>query len=688
MHKILLSFIAVSLILASCGRQPEDGTVPAAKGEAPMQNIEQETINSVTDKLIKKYGDDYKFRAERGVAQVASLWRESDGDASEFEKFCMEKFIDDDELLHKTFLRISENFESINGNYNSIILKLKKPLHLRGYDMLPIDHMFGAWDPSSHLAEDYYANKLAFYIALNFPAYSLEEKAEMGPEWSRKDWAYARVGDLFTARVPADVQQQIAKVMTEADTYISNYNIYVGFLADDDGNTYFPKDLKLITHWNLRDELKSQYGREGGLERQEMIYQVMQRIIDQSIPQEVINSNEFMWNPYKNKIIKEGVEQDGTAEPDTRYEFLLRNFQARRAVDKYNQQYPTYIQRKFSEDMEIPQEKVEKLFVELCSSPTVEKVADLIKERLGRDLRPFDIWYDGFKARSGIDEDKLNKITRNKYPTTEAFEKDIPNILTKLGFSHSKATEISKHISVDASSGAGHAWGAEMKSQDSRLRSRISDKGMDYKGYNIGIHELGHNVEQTITLHDVDYYMLNGVPNTAFTEAWAFAFQKRDLELLGIESDNPNKDDLYALDNFWSTYEIMGVSLVDMRVWKWLYENPDADEAKLKAAVIRIAKEVWNSYYAPVFGIEDSPILAIYSHMIDYPLYLSAYPIGHLIELQIDNYIQDKNLGAEMIRMCKQGTIIPQLWMEGAVGNGISIEPTIDAAEDALNNMK
>ncbi len=81
---------------------------------------------------------------------------------------------------------------------------------------------------------------------------------------------------------------------------------------------------------------------------------------------------------------------------------------------------------------------------------------------------------------------------------------------------------------------------------------------MDYKGYNIAVHEFGHNVEQTITMNNVDSYMLNGVPNTSFTEAVAFLFQKRDLELLGLK--NPNTEDEYylALDNFWSSYEIMG----------------------------------------------------------------------------------------------------------------------------------
>jgi hypothetical protein len=299
-------------------------------------------------------------------------------------------------------------------------------------------------------------------------------------------------------------------------------------------------------------------------------------------------------------------------------------------------------------------------------------------------LQPFDIWYDGFKTRSTLDFDKLNEITKKKYPNTDALQKDLPNILKKLGFSAQRATYLSDKIHVDASRGAGHAAGTAMKGKKSRLRTRFGKDGMDYKGYNIAVHEFGHNVEQTFTTYNVNEYLLNGVPNTAFTEAFAFIFQHRDLELLGIKNNNPDQEMLNTLDQFWAAYEIMGVSVVDMRVWKWLYANPNANAAELKEAVIKIAKDVWNSYYAPVFGINDNPILAIYSHMIEIPLYLSAYPLGHLIEFQIEQYIKDKNLATEMERMCVQGRIIPQMWMKGAVGSEISIEPMIEETKKSV----
>ena len=227
-----------------------------------------------------------------------------------------------------------------------------------------------------------------------------------------------------------------------------------------------------------------------------------------------------------------------------------------------------------------------------------------------------------------------------------------------------------------------------MKGDKAHLRTRIGAKGMDYKGYNIAVHEFGHNTEQTITLNDVDYWMLNGVPNNAFTEAVAFMFQKRDLELLGIKNTNPDAEAYLALDNFWACYEIMGVALVDIAVWQWMYANPDATPAQLKDAVISEAQKVWNQYYAGILGGKDEPILGIYSHMIDYPLYLSYYPLGHLIDFQVEQQMKGKNFAEELQRMYTQGRIVPQIWMQRSVGNSISVEPTLKAVDEALKVVK
>jgi hypothetical protein len=79
--------------------------------------------------------------------------------------------------------------------------------------------------------------------------------------------------------------------------------------------------------------------------------------------------------------------------------------------------------------MQIPQEQVEALFHEFLTAPQLKQTGEIIRKRLGRELQPWDIWYDGFKARSSIPEEKLNAITRTRYPDAKALEDDLKNIL-------------------------------------------------------------------------------------------------------------------------------------------------------------------------------------------------------------------------------------------------------------------
>ena len=212
---------------------------------------------------------------------------------------------------------------------------------------------------------------------------------------------------------------------------------------------------------------------------------------------------------------------------------------------------------------------------------------------------------------------------------------------------------------------------------------------MDYKGYNIAVHELGHNVEQVLSMNRIDHTLLQGVPNTAFTEALAFVFQDRDLELLGLPPEDPLSDALAVLNGFWNTYEIAGVALVDVDVWHWMYDHPDATAAELREAVVRISRQTWNEYYAPVFGHENSPLLGIYSHMISYPLYLADYPIGHLIAFQIQQQMDRAgSVGPEFVRMATQGSILPDLWMEQATGAPVGPEALLAATEEALETLE
>lgn len=678
----IMSVIALSTLLMTACKKHETSN--------SMNTIDEKTIQSAISAIQEKYGDGAVERAQRSVPQAAALWTSDDGTAEEFKNFCVDNFVADSTALAAMADQLQRNLESLWGCFNKISVDLKLPIHVTGPEPTAMDELFGGFDPSAHFDDDMFEQKIAFIVVLNFPFYTLEEKEQMGAQWSRRQWAYARLGDLFTSRIPAACNQQLANQLAAADNYISNYNIMMGHLRDEKGNTLFP-DLALITHWGLRDELKTHYNEgEAGLLKQRMIYQVMLRIIDQSIPQCVINSDQYEWSPYTNTVTQQGKVVKAEAEPLTRYQYFLDNFHAMQQVDRCCPRYPTALDRAFSQDMEVSYDEIEQLFTTFCSSEQVAQVAAVIRQRLGRDLEPFDIWYDGFKSRSSLNEDYLTAITQRLYPTKEAFAaKGMPLILNRLGFAKGKSDFLCSHITVDPSRGAGHAWESNMRSDNARLRTRIGEQGMDYKGYNIAVHEFGHNVEQTITLHDVDNYIMKGVPNTAFTEALAFVFQARDLDFLpGFQAPHSaDADALATLDIFWGCYEIMGVALVDMYSWRWLYDHPNATAKQLKEQVMATAQQVWNQYYAPVLGGSDSPILAIYSHMIDSPLYLANYPYGHIIQFQLEQQLRGKSIADEVQRMYPVGRLTPQHWMRHAVGTEVSTQPLLEAAAKAAATL-
>jgi hypothetical protein len=200
---------------------------------------------------------------------------------------------------------------------------------------------------------------------------------------------------------------------------------------------------------------------------------------------------------------------------------------------------------------------------------------------------------------------------------------------------------------------------------------------------------MGHNVEQTFSLNMIDYTSLSGVPNTAFTEALAFVFQNKDLELLGLTKPSPESDAMKTLTDFWGTYEIAGAAMVEMTMWHWMYDHPNATAPQLRDAVVQISKDVWNRYYAPMFKKRDVVLLGIYAHMVNNFMYLPDYPIGHLIAFQIEGQMEKAgNIGREFERMASYGSLTPDLWMIHATGSPVGSQALLAATERALNVVK
>ncbi len=668
---------------------------PAAAPDPMLEPVAPAAIADAKARLLAKHGAAHRERIERGVDQVAALWRTGDGDLA---AFCVEQFVAESATRELLFDRLQTTLEQLAGHFLEIGRTVRWHTEVDTGPMQPVDKLLAAYDASAHVTEDLFTSKVAFTALLNFPLTRLADRLRDGASYSRRTWAEVRLTGKFDTRVPGKLAQAASAVEVAADQYIAGYNLWMHHVISEDGSRRFPSGKRLISHWNLRDELKANYADKAGIAMQRTIAKLMERIVTQTIPQVVIDNPRVDWNPFTNTVaaapaytvepgngapIDRGTMPSDKPEPDTRFAHVLAHFRAARDIDKFSPIAPTRMLRAF-DNAEIPEERVRALLVEILESPIVTDAAREIEQRLLRKLEPHDLWYE-FGVPTA--EAELDALTKKRYPTAAAFAKDLPRILRKLGFTDARAKYLTSKIEVDPSRGAGHAMGAERRGDKAHLRTRVVAGGMDYKGYNIAVHELGHNVEQTFSLYDIDYTLLAGVPNTAFTEALAFLFQARNLELLGRPRPGAEADRLRVLDAYWNTREIAGSALVELDVWRWLYANPEATATQLREATVQIAKDTWNRYYAPTLGGKDTALLGIYSHTIASPLYLFNYVLGHLIAFQVEEHVAGKDsatFAKEFERICRLGAILPDLWMTAATGKPVTAKPLLAAAARAF----
>ncbi|MGC9069721.1 MAG: hypothetical protein ACP5IO_00200 [Elusimicrobiales bacterium] len=643
--------------------------------------IPKKAINKAIKELIKKYPDQ-KERISTGVNQVAKLWQKTDGSNEDFIDFCINNF-ETGEKLEKIFERYNEKYEYLKGYLTALYLRLRIELDEDTGEMSNIERYFSNLNPLVHLTDDLFKTKIAFILLLNFKLTDLKQTIQNMDKMSRKEWAVNRMAKMFEGRVPSEISQKLTEVYSKASEYVYSYNIPIKNLLFEDGSEIFSEDLKLISHWGLRDQIKIYYSdiSEINFKKQRTLYAAMERIIYGEMPYELIKNQQGKYNPFTNEYeIKR--TKDIHLE---RYSHLKNLYLAHSEEDRFHIVYNNYIKRVFEGAREIPFETIEKMFIEILEDKNALKIAEIIKEKLGRNLEVFDIWYNQFLTKSeGIN---LDDEVKKRYPTLDDFQKSIKDILMKLDFDEKTAEYLSNKIEVDPARGAGHAWGPEMRGEKAHLRTKAIDgKYMNWQSFNTAMHELGHCVEQIFTLYDIDYNLLSGVPNTAFTEAMAFVFQNKSLDILGMKRDEKDKY-LKNIQTYWDTREIAGVALVDMYVWRWMYKRKNFTEKELKEKVVEVAKGIWNKYYYPIFRIKDSPILAIYSHMIFHALYLPDYPLGHIIAHQIEKHFEKIPIGKDMKRICQLGNITPLKWMKEATGEEISVNSLIKDTENSIKNL-
>jgi len=295
---------ALALACAAVLRpSPASAAGPAgAPGASARPALPPTVLQRVAAALTARHGAAEAARIDRGVRQAASLWRAGDGDAAAFQAFALEQFAPAGPPLDTLFHRLEGALEQLDGHALAVNRELARFAALDLGPMAPVDPLLSAWDASAHLTDDLFDGKLAFAALLNFPLTTLDERLREGRGWSRRQWAEARLAGRFARRVPAEVNLGVARAFSEAELYIGDYNVFAHHLVGPGGERLFPKGKRLLSHWNLRDELKSQYGQPGGLERQRLIARVMERIVTQTIPRAAVNDPAVDWDPVANTV--------------------------------------------------------------------------------------------------------------------------------------------------------------------------------------------------------------------------------------------------------------------------------------------------------------------------------------------------------------------------------------------------
>jgi len=677
---LALKCLVIAMIFASC--TSKDLNVKK------ISFITDISIKKVKEELISKNGEQNKERILKGSEQLAKNWRKEDGNNEDFIKFCVENFLKEDELK-SNFERIQTNIEVQNGYLSKIRYRFNESESFTYTTEVKADEFFRKSIPSANP----YKEKLALFIQLNFPFYSLDEKRENAKIWNREKWAMVRLGDIYSERQDPDFKPAAESEVKEFQKYIGKYFFRMDHICMPDGSFPFTKPLTLHSHFGLRDNLKEEYTRQGGLERQEITGKLIDHVTAGTIPVEFIQDSSTRWNPWRNKLyrIEQGkqVEIEFKPEGTKRYAGLLAEFKNRSSLDKLYPEGSTALKRTF-DNANLTLEEVETLLRNFLSDPVIASTGKLISRRLGRPLQPFDIWYSGFQAQSAFPANMLDSLTRAKYPNPMALQKDLPSILTKMGFPVSEASYIGQHAIVRPIITGGYSDQPFMRGDTALMTTVFNSNGLDFKAFRISMHELGHVVCGIYSTRDIDYFTLADVPTSGITEGIAEMIAFKNTEGLGLKQQSfEERKDLLSLASLWYMVDLGGQSLTEIETWKWMYAHPKASPEELRSAVLNISGEIWNKYYSPVFGgIKDQHILAIYNHFITGSMYLFNYFIGDMVMFQLYDAFMPDHLSSGLKKACLEGLTLPQLWMEHATGREMSMEPILRTAREAISKSE
>jgi len=619
-----------------------------------------------TAALEKRFGAKFADDIARGVKFCALVWDWAKSDAAAFVDFCEKHYHPPGKARGRLLRRLDEISHLVGGSFNIIAKTTRAGLDLADIELTPAEELFGAFSPGTHLDEDLRTFRVAALAQLNFGS------DDLSPPRTREGWAARRLSRVGRTVIPAELCAEASMRGAEVDRFVTGFNLHLDKIDYADPSVRFPPDTVRISHWGLRDYMTGLNGQENALPRQRAIRDLMRRVVDGEIPTQMIGNAQARWRQSEGTIHEGGAVRAATAMGPLRWDQFKKVYDVQRRIDPHTA-YGNIIDNKFKLEREIPEAKVVKILTDVLAAPVAAKVARYVERRLGRPIEPHDIYFRSFQG--GAKRAPLAFDIRKRYPDAKSLTDAIPGILVRLGFTKERAKWIGDRIQVDNSRSAGHAWPPGTSRDVARLRVHIERGGVTEESFAVFMHELGHCTEQVLTSYAMDYKALWGVPNTAFTEGFAFTFQDKADAILGRKQGADAGVTL--LQRYWEVFEISGPALTEIRFFHWLYGHPGASAADMHAAIRRIGDEVWAEYYARIFGAEGHGLMSVYSHILWCSFYLADYSMGYVIAYQVRKYLATRKFAPEMERLCALGAIYPETWMKAAVGQAISAEPLL-----------
>lgn len=652
-----------------------------SSAQSPVNNS---ILEKVQAELEKQHGQNETERIRKGTSQLARNWRNSDGTEQEFADFCLRYFMSGN-TLHTNFRRIIDNLTYLEGMLYKVTTLFHESDDYTDTPKLEADGYLQSVIPGS----DHYSTKFAHYVQLNFPYYTFAEKQQHCREWNREKWAMVCLGDTYAFRNDGLPSNPFTKEANRFKRYMEHYFFRVDHITDKKGNYPFTDEMALHCHRGLRDQIKEEYTASDGAARQTLLYAIAENAITGNVPVLFLKDSTTRWNPLSNKLYKiENGKQKEIRNYETedlnRYTGLLACMKEKMFTDQNYTPKNTTIRRTFDKSS-VSLEKTETLIRHFLADPLLPEIGKIIEKRLGRKLRPYDIWYSGFQEQSAFSASYLDSLTRSRYPDPQTFQKDLPNLLVRMGIRPEEARFIGSHISVRPVVSGGYSSQPPLPGDTALLTTMFGEQGLDYKAFRVSMHELGHCICGVFCTNDIDYFRLAGVPCDAITEAFAELFAYKNAEALDLHPFSPEeKQHLLNLATIWYLLEMGGQTLTEIETWKWLYAHPEATAKELKEAVLHISSTVWNTYFSKIFHTQNRHILSIYNHYITGDLYLYNYFLGNVIMYQLHKASISSDLTEELKEACREGCTLTDLWMEKAVNAPISTESLMQDAQKAI----